>query len=105
KDRPLLVARGDIEKAQLVGASFVVDHRLLDGIPRIAQGNEIHALDDAAILYIETGNDAYFQHAQISSIRTSQIRRQSASYELCRRACRERRFRRNGVTELAPRTQ
>ena len=55
--RPL-VRRGDVEEAELVGARRVVRRRLLDRIARVAQLHELHALDDAAVLDVEAGDDA-----------------------------------------------
>ena len=63
QDGALLMARGDVEEAELVRARRVIEHRLLDRIARIAQIDEIDALDDAPVLHVEAGNDADFQHA------------------------------------------
>jgi hypothetical protein len=52
------VGGGDVEKAQLVGTGSVIGLRLLDRIARIAQVDEIDALDHAAIGDVETGDDA-----------------------------------------------
>ena len=41
----VLVARGDVEEGELVGAGGVVDPRLLDRIAGVAQVDELHALD------------------------------------------------------------
>ena len=54
----VLVAGGDVEEAQFIGAGCVVQRGLLDRVAGIAQGDEVHALDDAAILHVQTGNDA-----------------------------------------------
>ena len=62
-ERVAIVGRGgDVEKAQLVGAFAVVEARLLDRIAGIDQIDEIDALDDAAVLDVETGDDAHLQH-------------------------------------------
>ena len=58
----VLVAGGDVEEAQFVGALAVVDPRLLDGIAGIGQVDEVDALDDATVLDVETGDDAHLQH-------------------------------------------
>ena len=58
----VLVARGDVEKAQLVGAGGVIGDRRLDRIAGIAQIDEVDALDDAAVLDVEAGNDADLEH-------------------------------------------
>ena len=65
-DRAVLVARGDVEKAQFVGAGRVIGDRALDRIAGIAQIDEMHALDDAAVLDVEAGNDAAFKHRRRS---------------------------------------
>src|SRR6266481_4426398 len=59
--RALLVARRDVEKAELVSALAVVDPRLLDGIAGVDEIDEIDALDDAAILDVEAGDQALLQ--------------------------------------------
>jgi hypothetical protein len=41
------VAGGDVEEAQLVGAGRVIGAGLLDRIARVAQLDEVDALDDA----------------------------------------------------------
>ena len=50
---------GNVQKRQLVGALLVVSGSHLDGIARIAQANEIDALDHTATGYVQTGNDAF----------------------------------------------
>ena len=49
-------------KTKLVGALPVVDLRLLDRIAGVAQLEEVDALDHAAVLDIETGDDAFCEH-------------------------------------------
>ena len=61
EDAAILVARCDVEKAQLVRTRLVVSDRALDRVPRVAQVDEIDALDDAAVLDVETGYDAGFE--------------------------------------------
>src|SRR3569833_335650 len=56
------MAGGNIQEAKLIRTGGVIDDRLLHRIAGIAQAHEIDALDDAAILYIQAGNDAYLQH-------------------------------------------
>ena len=56
----LLVAGGDVEKGQLVGAGVVVERGLLNRIAGVAQVDEIDAFDDAAVLDVEAGDDAEF---------------------------------------------
>ena len=71
KDIAALVTRGDIEEAELVRAGPVVDGGLLHRISGIAQVDEVDALDDAAILDVEAGNDAGLQHAASPPLATS----------------------------------
>ena len=53
------VARGgDVEKDQFVGAVAVVALGQFDGVARIAQVDEVDALDHAAAGDVEAGNDA-----------------------------------------------
>ena len=49
-------------KRQLVGARRVIGDRRLDRVAGVAQVDEIDALDDAAVLDVEAGNDADFEH-------------------------------------------
>ncbi len=57
-DRAVLMAGGDVEETEFVGARRVIGDRALDRIAGIAQIDKIHALDDAAIFHVETRNDA-----------------------------------------------
>ena len=61
-DAAVFVARGDVEKAQLVGAGRVIGDRRLHRIAGVAQIDEIDALDHAAVFDVEAGNDADFEH-------------------------------------------
>jgi len=54
-------------EAQLVGARGVIGDRALDRIAGVAQIDEMHALDDAAVLHVETGNDAALKHGPAPS--------------------------------------
>ena len=58
----LLVARGDVEEAELVGARLVIGCRGLDRIAGVFKVDEIDALDDAALFHVETGDEADLQH-------------------------------------------
>ena len=69
-----LVAGGDVEKAQFVGAFAIVEPRLRHRVAGIDQVDKVDALDDAPVLDIETGNDAHLQHAGSSAIRRSAAR-------------------------------
>lgn len=54
----------DIEEAELIGPFTIVYRRHLDRIARVAEVDETHAFDNAAIFHIETGNDPLGQHCQ-----------------------------------------
>ena len=62
-DVTILVARGDVEKGELVGAGLVIGDRRFDRIAGIAQVDEVDAFDDPAVFHVEAGNDADFEHA------------------------------------------
>ena len=66
-DRALLVRRGDVEEADLVGAGGVVGRGRFGRIAGVAQIDEAHALDDAPVLDVEAGDDAPRQHAASSA--------------------------------------
>ena len=61
QDVALLVAGGDVEEAELVGAGGVIGARRLDRVAGVGQVDEAHALDDAAVLDVEAGDDADLQ--------------------------------------------
>ena len=61
----ILVTCGDVQEAQLVRASGVIDLGLLDRITGVDQVNEVDALDDTAVLDVEAGYDAGLQHARL----------------------------------------
>src|SRR6185437_1776521 len=56
------VARRDVEEAQFVGAGPVIGDRGFDRIAGVAQIDEVDALDDAAVLDVEAGDDAGLEH-------------------------------------------
>ena len=58
----VLVARGDVEEAELVGAGSIVGGCGFDGIAGILKVDEVDALDDAAVLHVEAGDDADLEH-------------------------------------------
>ena len=58
----LLVARGDVEEAELVCPRLVVSGGGLDRIAGVAEVDEVDALDDAAVFHVEAGDDADLQH-------------------------------------------
>ncbi len=61
----ILVAGGNIEKAQFIRAGRIIGNRAFDRITGIAQFQKLHAFDDAAILDIQTGNDANLKHGPL----------------------------------------
>ena len=58
----ILVAGGNIEEAQLVGAGLIICGGGFDRIAGIDKIDEVDALDDASVLHVEAGNDASFEH-------------------------------------------
>ena len=61
-DAAVLVARRDVEKAELVGAGAIVGLGGFDRIAGIDEIDEVHALHDAAVLHVEAGDHAGFEH-------------------------------------------
>ena len=61
-DVAAFVAGADVEEDQLVGPLLLVAARDLDRIAGVAQVQEVDALDDAAAVDVETGNDPLGQH-------------------------------------------
>src|SRR5262249_1931085 len=57
-----LMAGGDIEKAQLVGAFAVIEASLLDRVAGIGQVNKVDTLDDAPVLDVQAGDHPHLQH-------------------------------------------
>ena len=70
----VLVAGGDVEEAELVGAGGVIGARRLDRIAGVGEIDEADALDDAAVLDVEAGDDADLQHH--GDLRASRMRPQ-----------------------------
>src|SRR4029077_11505557 len=58
----VFVGGGDVEKTKLVGAGGVIGDCRFDGIAGVAQIDEVDALDHAAVLDVEAGNDADLEH-------------------------------------------
>ena len=73
----IFMARGNVEKAQLVGAGGVIGDGAFHRIAGVAQIDEIHALDDATLFHVETGDDAGFEHYAILTRRLARICAQS----------------------------
>ena len=63
----IFVARGDVEKSELVRAGRVIGDGGFDRIAGVAQIEEFDALDDAAVFHVETGDDADFEHGSSSA--------------------------------------
>ncbi len=61
-DAAVLMARGDVEEGEFVGAGPVIGDSRRDGIASVAQIDEIDAFDDAAVFDVEAGNDADLEH-------------------------------------------
>ena len=62
--RVALVARGgDVEEAELVGPLGLVAHGQLDRVAGVADVDEVRALDHAAGVDVEAGDDALEEHA------------------------------------------
>ena len=59
QDFALIGARGDVEEAELVRAIAVVARGDLDGVARVAQADEIHALHHPAGGDVQAGDDAF----------------------------------------------
>ena len=57
-----LVGGGDVEEDQLVGALGVVAGRELDRVARIAQTDEVRALDDPPGVDVQARDDALQRH-------------------------------------------
>ena len=55
---------GDVEEDELVGALLLVGRGDRDGIAGVAQLFELHALDHAAAVDVETGDDADGEHGR-----------------------------------------
>ncbi len=59
---------GDVEEGQFVGAGGVIGLGGLDRVACIDQVDELHALDDAAVLHVEAGDDAHLEgHATLAA--------------------------------------
>ena len=58
----LLVRGGDVEEDELVGALGVVALGQLDRVARVAQADEVGALDDAPGVDVEAGDDPLEDH-------------------------------------------
>ena len=53
---------GDVEENDLVRAGIAVTLREFGGVAGIAQIHELDAFDDAAVVDVEAGDDAFGQH-------------------------------------------
>ena len=78
-DVAVLVARGDVEKGEFVGAGLVIGDRRFDRIAGIAQIDEVDAFDDPAVFHVQAGNDADFEHAQAASAERRSFKAAAAS--------------------------
>ncbi len=67
----------DIEKSNFIGPLLIIAARDFHRVTGIADIDELHALDHAALVHVETGNDAFCQaHAQLHSISVRKLIRQ-----------------------------
>src|SRR6185312_7490766 len=62
----VLVACGDVEEGEFVRAGGIVGDRGLHRIAGVAQVDEVDAFDDAAVLYVQAGDDADFEHQRFA---------------------------------------
>ena len=62
EDAAVLVARGDVEEAELVGAGRVIGLGGFDRVAGVPQVDEPHALHDAPVLHVEARDEADLQH-------------------------------------------
>ncbi len=73
----VLVARRDVEEGELVRARRVIGDGGFDRVARVAQVDEVDALDDAAVLHVEAGNDADLERHQAA--RAARIMRNASA--------------------------
>src|SRR5215208_5983480 len=59
----VLVAGTDVEKTEFIGTGMVVSGSNLNRIASIAQVSEFRALDDAAILHVQTWDNSCLEHS------------------------------------------
>ena len=62
------VGGSDVEEDDLVGTLLVVGVGQVDRVARIAQVDEVHALDDAPVLHVQARDDALGQHRALASL-------------------------------------
>ena len=60
--------RGDVEEDELVGAVRVVARGQLDRVAGVADVDEVRALDDAARVDVQAGDDALVVHAALEPV-------------------------------------
>jgi hypothetical protein len=63
---PPLMAGGDVQEHQLIGARRVVGARLLDWVARVAQIEEVDPLHHPPVLHVQAGDHANRQHQAAS---------------------------------------
>src|SRR6516225_1301593 len=100
-DVAVLVAGGDVEKRELVGAGSIIGDRRRNRIAGIAQIDEFHAFDDTAVLDVETGNDANLEHGVTSQRAPCGSTATLASGRAGRRRARDRQWRRQVSSRTA----
>src|SRR6516164_7508251 len=100
-DVAVLVAGGDVEERELVGAGGVIGDRRRNRIAGVAQIDEFHAFDDTAVLDVEAGNDANLEHGVTSPRAPRGSTATLASGRAGRRRARGRRWRRRASSRTA----
>jgi hypothetical protein len=58
----VLMACANVQEAQLVSAGGIICFGGLDRVACVHEVDELHALDHAAVLHVETGDDADLEH-------------------------------------------
>jgi hypothetical protein len=62
QDAAVLVARADIEKAELISTGAIIGGSDLYGVTGVAQVEEARSLYDTAVLYVQAGDYSNLQH-------------------------------------------
>ena len=76
QDGTPFVTGADVEEHQLVGPVLLVAAGDLDGVAGVAEVEEVGALDHAAAVHVQTGDDAFGQHdgyQLLAGVRTSRF--------------------------------
>ncbi|GLQ26043.1 hypothetical protein GCM10007927_08460 [Sulfitobacter pacificus] len=57
----------DVEKAEFIRTGGIIGDGGINRITGIAQANEVHTFDDAAVRDVKAGDDAGFEHLGVLS--------------------------------------